>query len=554
VLPPWATLCKSFFVRISPDHRRLEALLRRQWRARLAQDPGLKRKSRLAVRGDGWTTWIDSSRLLRPAVWFLAVIPLPAGWLAATVFALAVTYGRALQISTLNENQVKGAVISLYGGSDRDIQAPFRQWLGETTMWSLADGVFIFGLWWLLGSIPGWAALAGAPLFVAGIIIGPFLLSSVFPARIIGSILFGATIMTFGGLVIGKKMDLAVSEGLLQLSGILSPGGWAILMVRGLLEQQTYLALASLLIAAGFLQLRALTRAQESRIREQIFSPGDDSVPPPEEDEETGEDSGAGNPLAGELTALRGRELADYPAKPAPDVTCLRRAAWNAVVVAALAALARVEFPLPAHIRLLLFAGSLLATHAIWLPFLRRPVWFFPVATALNREAPLGAFFPVDFRTVLRTQIRRDIRTTGMASPLLFALTTIAFLIALPLDLATAAGLGFFATAFIALQVPLKWLSLALGLISSKPFRSGQVPRALIVVGVVVIALAELAIATTFAASLLVSVTFPWTTGVFALGLAGINAALGLLGAASALTALERGKADLVRPRKTTRS
>lgn len=531
-------------MRISAEHAQIELRLRRKWRAYLRAHPAVRRKRRTGL----FPRHYSSSSLLRVLIPLIGFIPPPLGWLAAILLATWLTALNASQLLARGEEE---ALISYYGGNDASIMRLTRRWLQKLAVWRALDATIFLGIWWMLGRAPLWLVAAGIPCYVVSMLTGARLLASVAPPRLLNAICNYGGLLIVALLMAHQYVPPAAIEGGSWLIGALSPAGWTILMLRGLLQGELIFWLVAPLLVACVLVMRSIARTQDHRLLVDITR----SVENPSWDDdgnEAGPLEGAGDEvgreasLVAELADFRKRAQIDYPMELPPGPHLTGQSLWVVVIIMAAAVNARYGLVAP-DMRYLIFAATLVGPHVMWLPFLGVPIWLQQTFLSPNRVASAFVVFPVRLRGLIHDQIKRDLNHAMRAAPYLFALAVAGMLVALPGPAPANVILAAMLTGCIVIQLPLRWFHLASYPLGTTPKGAERFVRIALILAILAVFFCQI-VGVVAVIAAVVSGTFQIPMALLALVPGVINIGLAMAGVSMALSAYEKRRIDVIKP------
>jgi len=457
---------------------RFEQSLTKHWRSRVAE-ARLRPRQGTGLLQKLWLAFVHAG-YFRILLWGAAASGTAARW---EIAALLATMQALFQTCELLGRGYKEFQLSIYGASDAALLEPTRRAQRKRIILAVVDAVAILGIWLLGGKIPAWTLIMGVPAFAFAVFIGPRLLAAIIPSKcvplVVATTFLGFPLMVF----ISAKGILSrdLTDAIFLIAGSLSPAGWVVVMLRGLLEGRIILLGGLLLLATGYFLARTFAQSQDEKLVG-LVTEGDvekyietaeaarEGMEPLVENDPSERLSAPIGPGLKETFLATGQtDLLDLPGSSAPRGGYRKKAIWTAAIVLGIATFGRPEF-LGGTTSHLLLGFSLLFTYWTWLPF-GLPAWFQPARIATNRVCPKFAVFPISLRSLLAGQIKRDLQQAVKALPLLTLLTFGAVQIAISPD--WTASLSFAATTSLAafLFLPLRWFRLARGFQSQQPFR-----------------------------------------------------------------------------------
>lgn len=307
---------------------RFEQSLTKHWRKRVAETR-LRPRQGTGLLQKLWLAFVHAG-YFRIFLWGAAASGTAARW---EIAALAATMQALFQTCELLGRGYQEFQLSIYGASDAALLEPTRRAQRKRIILAVVDAVAILGIWWLGGKVPAWTLIMGVPAFALAVFIGPRLLGAIIPSKcvplVVATTFLGFPLMVFISAKGILSRDLA--DAIFLIAGSLSPAGWVVVMLRGLLEGRIILLGGLLLLAAGYFLARTFARAQDEMLValvtegdvekyiETAESARENDPPPTENRPSETPPAPSGMSLKETFLATGQTNLLDLPGSSAPD-------------------------------------------------------------------------------------------------------------------------------------------------------------------------------------------------------------------------------------------
>lgn len=462
------------------------------------------------------------------------------GWAILASLSLVLTLARAAQWKSRGREE---ALISQYGANDDAILLLSRRWFHKVMIWAFADALVFLGIWAIRGVIPWWSVALGAVAIPLGLLVGIRIWGSLVPSGILELLAGGILMLLMMSALAFQSQLEALAHEIAWVTGAMTPTGWAVLMIKDVIQGHWQLLIVLPLLGVGLWVSRSMVLSAEKRMLEEVLKPISDTAEEnslktqnPEESWET------------MVEAYR----KDLPELPTIRRQTLRMAIWTAVILLLTAAGCRFTIFFSDRISYLLLIGTIVFAYAIWLPLSGVPLWLQDCQVSVNRIAGFFTLHPLSLREVLRKQMNHELKTIWQPAAFLFVLMSTVFVIALPIPVTSGLALGAILTFCALLAVPIRWSYLATRVHRIVPFgiHTAAIVGMLTIIGLTLCA--EVVVFITMTMGAITNNTSWIPAGVLA-ALATLNALLGLLALRVGLHAHERRRWDLIRipPRNT---